>query len=222
MKVNIALATHAQQQTEAFKKWFGKSKVVDKEGKPLRVFHGTTASFSAFDTKHLGHGNDENGVGFYFTDNTDWAHHYAAGHGGNTVPVYLKIQKPIYYEKQPDATRSQVSKLVHAVGQKALRTWIKDNFDTEYQGYERSVAEYIDLYVGVSLIDASFGIFNDLYSGTPKQYSFANVFKSATGYDGVIVGRGGSRNYVVFSPTQIKSAVGNKGTFKPRTASITD
>lgn len=32
----------SQTDTPAFKKWFGDSKVVDAEGKPLRVFHGTT------------------------------------------------------------------------------------------------------------------------------------------------------------------------------------
>ena len=36
--------------TPAFRRWFGESKVVDAEGRPLVVFHGTGATFDAFDT----------------------------------------------------------------------------------------------------------------------------------------------------------------------------
>lgn len=37
-----------QTETEAFKRWFGDSKVVDAEGKPLVVYHGTPNDFSQF------------------------------------------------------------------------------------------------------------------------------------------------------------------------------
>lgn len=39
---------------ENFRKWFGDSKVVDAEGKPLVVYHATDADFSAFDFDRLG------------------------------------------------------------------------------------------------------------------------------------------------------------------------
>ena len=32
-----------------FKKWFKNSKVVDKQGNPLVVYHGTNKSFNSFD-----------------------------------------------------------------------------------------------------------------------------------------------------------------------------
>ncbi|MGB2166377.1 MAG: hypothetical protein ACPH3M_04015, partial [Candidatus Puniceispirillales bacterium] len=37
-----------------FKKWFGKSKVVDENGKPLVVYHGTDRNFDSFDTNAEG------------------------------------------------------------------------------------------------------------------------------------------------------------------------
>lgn len=40
-----------EAKTEAFKKWFGKSKVVDKNGNPQVVHHGTSKEFDSFDTK---------------------------------------------------------------------------------------------------------------------------------------------------------------------------
>ncbi|MCP4372961.1 MAG: hypothetical protein GY797_33370 [Deltaproteobacteria bacterium] len=54
-------------QTPEFKKWFGDSKVVDDEGKPLVLYHGTTHKFESFERER---GNIENhyGKAIYFTD----------------------------------------------------------------------------------------------------------------------------------------------------------
>ena len=43
----------------------------------------------------------------------------------------------------------------------------------------------------------------------------------ALGHDGVYVNEGGVKNLGVFDPTQIKSAIGNRGTFDPHEADIT-
>ena len=43
-----------QTETKQFKRWFGKSKVVDEEGKPLVVYHATDAEFTVFDCDKLG------------------------------------------------------------------------------------------------------------------------------------------------------------------------
>ena len=58
--------------TPAFKKWFGNSKIVDKNGNPLIVYHGTdtTDNFDTFDKKRIGwHDYGYFGEGFYFTKN---------------------------------------------------------------------------------------------------------------------------------------------------------
>ena len=54
-------------QTPEFKAWFQGSKVVNRNGTPMVVYHGSTHAFDKFD---LSSGNDENyyGKGFYFTD----------------------------------------------------------------------------------------------------------------------------------------------------------
>lgn len=70
-------SANPQTDTPAFKKWFGKSKVVDAKGEPLRVYHGTTADFDTFDR---GRGNAESdlGAGFYFSGNpADVGENYA-------------------------------------------------------------------------------------------------------------------------------------------------
>jgi hypothetical protein len=56
-----------------FKSWFGDSKVVDKDGNPLRVYHGTTRTFTEF-----GAGGELSPLGWhYVNDNPKFAEKYA-------------------------------------------------------------------------------------------------------------------------------------------------
>lgn len=69
--------------TEAFKRWFGDSKVVDESGNPLVVYHGTSSEFSEFN-------NAENGM--FFSDNKEIARRYG---DRDPLAVYLSMQKPL-------------------------------------------------------------------------------------------------------------------------------
>lgn len=82
--------------TPAFKRWFGNSKVVDADGKPLVVYHGTKEDFDSFNTvKGIGKGNAL-GPGAYFSPNPGKAALYAGeGSGANMVPAYLAINNPL-------------------------------------------------------------------------------------------------------------------------------
>jgi hypothetical protein len=66
--------------SKPFKKWFGKSQVVDPLGNPLKVYHGTTRDFKSFDTEHANPENDF-GKGIYFTNDKDDVSHNYAGKG---------------------------------------------------------------------------------------------------------------------------------------------
>lgn len=74
-----------------FYNWFGDSKVVDEQGRPLVVYHGTNAEF---DTFNLGKN------GYFFTPDLDNAQIYANEaqfeKGGKKIvmPVYLNTEKP--------------------------------------------------------------------------------------------------------------------------------
>lgn len=69
-----------------FNKWFGESKVVDNNGKPLIVYHGSDND--RFETFKLGYGFGYQE--FYFTDTID----HASDYGHNIYKVYLKIENP--------------------------------------------------------------------------------------------------------------------------------
>jgi hypothetical protein len=91
-----------QTKTPAFKSWFNESKVVDSNGNPLIMYHGTPKSFNQFNTNESG---ALLGKGSYFTaDNFD-----AATYAGNKKPMqtYLSIQNPYYVNSVMDKVPSR-------------------------------------------------------------------------------------------------------------------
>lgn len=158
--------THASKVTEtaSFSKWFGDSKVVDAQGKPLVVYHGSryNADIKKFSAAKSEQAAAERGI--YFTDSAKNADQYAsqwgdAGpeDGGSIYPVYLKIENPY-----------------------VSNAW-QWNMGTDI---------------------------------TPAQ-------ARKRGHDGfVIENHDGGTTYIAFRPEQIKSAIGNVGTFDPANPDI--
>jgi hypothetical protein len=97
-----------QVRTKAFKEWFGDwennpedaSKVIDENGEPRVVYHGTYSDFNAFDESHLGDVTDLNAtnedwaktshIGFWFNDNK-------IGFYTKHKPVYLNVRNPLEF-----------------------------------------------------------------------------------------------------------------------------
>lgn len=84
-------------QTESglrnFWAWFGNSKAVDEDGKPITLYHGTTADFEAFDTSKGNVGSDL-GAGIYFTNNAeDVASNYAGFGPDLTNKIQLQAER---------------------------------------------------------------------------------------------------------------------------------
>ncbi len=74
--------------TPEFRNWFGDSKVVDERGRPLVVYHNTSADFNAFDVSKARQSQDIPGI--FFSDSpTDWA-----DMGDRQIQAYLSIKNP--------------------------------------------------------------------------------------------------------------------------------
>lgn len=91
--------TQGAIETPQFKQWFGASKVVDAEGKPLRVYHGTGKDFEAFDLGMIQRPGF--GYGFHFAEDASLGNFYSEqwsdgerGTGDMVVPAYLSIKRP--------------------------------------------------------------------------------------------------------------------------------
>lgn len=93
IKTNEDLVKYQSVNSPAFKRWFGDSKVVDSDGKPLVMYHGTHKAFNSFNTQDFG---ALLGKGSYFAAERTGAAPYAQQANGKIVEAYLSIQNPYY------------------------------------------------------------------------------------------------------------------------------
>lgn len=159
----------AVTDTDAFKEWFGDSKVVDENGEPMVVYHGTGADFDSFAPERAGSntGHPGSGLGVFATAQSWLADQYAViaargGHRGGAggratvYPVFVSIQNPKRY-------------------------------DTASEFYAEA----------------------ERWTGRDGEW---RETLQAEGWDGIIV-RSDFEEVIAFRPEQIKSAIGNRGTF---------
>ena len=103
-------------QSQEFKNWFGDwqndsenaSKVVNSDGTPKIMYHGSPNSFTAFDKKKA-KASGLYGKGFYFTDSESHAGQY-----GDKYAVYLNIKNPLEPGKN-NLTKKQLMNSLEAI-----------------------------------------------------------------------------------------------------------
>ena len=92
-------------RTDEFKKWFGdwennpnsSSKVVDYNGEPMLVFHGTKTKFDVFDKNKI-NSNYKQSIGFHFSHSYEHAKNVYAKENGYVKVVFLNIRNPLLIE----------------------------------------------------------------------------------------------------------------------------
>lgn len=208
---DIRYARAPATSTPKFKTWFGQSKVVDASGKPMVMYHGTSASqngdaFTAFDTYGSVHGLF--GQGQYFTDAPAVASSYTSKGKGTTpsvYPVYLSIANPIDMDQA--ASRA---------------AWIQAFPDVEFNDVGSSASNE-DFYRHVEEHAR-----NEEMLGWEAAEIIQEGLRSM-GHDGITHIGGGRvkskdevkhRVFIAFDPEQIKSATGNDGNFDPKNPDI--
>lgn len=174
------------------------SAVVDAEGKPMVVYHGTRAQFTAFDKAKQGSNLDPGdwGAGFYF-GSKETAEHYGrvsgplAEPGGHVKPVYLSIKKP--FTITGDRSHDELS-LDHPATPK-LKAMFGDKVIDDAIASGDDIPTLVKHTIGSKQFTAT--LQKHGYDGFHRKFSDKTF------------------EWVAFEPNQIKS-VQNKGTFNPK------
>lgn len=97
------------------REFFGKSAIVDADGKLLKMYHGTAADFTVFDLAESGASNDHTShIGFWFTPRKAIAENFAEfnsndyqGKKARVQEVYLNIENPKIYAPTDNSARME-------------------------------------------------------------------------------------------------------------------
>ena len=183
---NLTEKQWLQVRTPEFKEWFGDwendptnaSKVVDDNGEPMVVYHGTSVSSRRFF-------KFKDGAPNWFTPSEYYAKAFTFDEDIPVMyPSFIKIKKLLHLGYiDGDVTSGKVRSL---------------SLDT-------GISESSIRYIGSK-------------ERADKVYQITNspLFKReamALGYDGMMAFEGGVDSFAVFSPSQIKSATENTGSF---------
>ncbi len=190
-----------QTISENFKKWFGDwqnspetaSKVVNADGTPKIMYHGSPEQFTIFDKKKA-KSSGAYGRGFYFTDSDSHAKHY-----GNAYAVYLDVKNPLK-QGESKVTESQIRKYLEAVAEN--EDYSIENYGTYDVSEIMKKIESRDAFAVIQDVNAT--AIGDMVEAA-KLWNAVN----GTSFDGIVA----PTETVVFEPTQIKSATDNIGTF---------
>lgn len=248
--------------TKAFKRWFGNSVVVNPDGSPRVVYHGT---FNDFDTFEQGD------IGFHFgtleqaqergdhrrvdTDDTPGLHE-------NLMPVYLQLNNPLRTGdpgmwSEAFVAAGEIKEALEKISEKKLNEF-NEHFEEKLENYEagekwifeelRKWLEnegydgivYQNEVEGKRKVDDPKTVELEITQSSDDIKGLGKFVATAPSIPGTYLGFGDTKaeaedharrllnvdkfikddSYIVFRPTQIKSATGNSGAFDPNDSSI--
>jgi hypothetical protein len=230
----------------AFKRWFGDSQIVDEQGAPRVMYHGTAREFDTFRPQQAGAmfvtAEPRIASEFAFAASEyaveraadalpadtlaeirvaaareaepgepledSWAYRRrvldALPSGPNVVPVFVRAERPFDFA-MPDQVRAVVDQVFDGVpagesldfkdvvgGSRGLLTMDRDQLAAQIEAGDWGVIEESQVIEAIR----------------------------ALGHDAFHVIEGGVSNLGVFKPEQLKSAIGNRGSFDPQDADI--
>lgn len=221
-------------RTPEFKTWFGDwqnnpknaSKVVDKNGEPLIYFHGTSEEFNVFNKEKMlsGEGAMAYGTGFYFTPAISTANTYRKmssldTKGGRILSVFLNVKNPMYWEDE-----------VTKKDRKKIDEYLEDNQGSFLpriaKSYGNAYKHLSDQIIGGKnkFVYRDNTEINDFLQEILGFDSISHFTQEDYEEDSDMLGKlsqgADEEHFIIFNPTQIKSATDIKGTTSTETNDI--
>lgn len=208
--------------------------LLNEDGTPKVLYHGSTNHFNVFNFDRLGTNGTSEGYGFYFTDKRDIAEGYShgteaqrhQGADGKLFEVYLNIKKPLS-DTEVTMTRSEFKKFLLEMNEQVDEDgepldFLANYGDVEWEGLDNVIDNVMSVEYDGSNSDVN--MIHSIINGCGNMEIVFDVLRKTTGYDGIIVedaSWGGEQTiYVAFHPDQIKSATDNIGTFDRKSNDI--
>jgi hypothetical protein len=236
------------EYADNFNQWFGDSKMIDAEGKPQVFYHGTNAGdieeFNPYASSGM---TDSSGAIFFSSDPTNASGYALRGKakkdGGKAVhPAYLNIRNPLVldFSKDPYANWSQFEIKSPDFDYDPMTRQLRPLTPEEASAITtplmtRELAEGIVQFRDkIPKTSASFSDNVDriMQRGTVMDINDLTKIAKAMGKDAMIakgIFDAGKKTHMVkqdsiavFSPEQIKSAVGNSGNFSKSSKSTSN
>lgn len=230
---NLTEKQYAQVRTKAFKEWFGDwendpanaSKVIDENGEPRIMYHGSQDLFDIFSYNFFGRTDPgDNGRGFYFA----YRKETAEGYGDNIYSVFLNIKHPFIHTGFD--TQSKVkgfNRDYNPTNREILQKRI-DSVSRKIELDKEALEEYKEDEFHISLLNKRISynqtLLNSLQqelSIKSKDYLDSKLYDTLDEYDGVME-HDEHYQVVVRNPNQIKSATDNVGVFSSTENNIYD
>lgn len=225
---NIAVTDSLQGDlTPAQSAFFEASSIRDPEGQLVKVYHGSSVEFDAFDTGMLGKGNDSWGPGFYFTDVKETAESYTQSSDSpeaNVKEFYLNMSNPIIIDGREEAgmggvtfSKEVIQKVLEDHPNVNLQPGEEDdegntNFLEDYasdfwdkdehspQEIKKMISDVADSFTG-----SAFTYLDSLF-GRDHASALTASLRKHSGHDGVIVdfGEDTGKHYISWGSDQMK------------------
>jgi hypothetical protein len=224
------------QKLRDFWRYFGDSLVVDKKGRPIVVYHGT---YSDVDVPKTNYGSDEyRRFGFHVGSleaaesrldikaAEDKANNERSGKAAaNVMPVYVRAQNPLRLDENRSG-RWGVDDIMKAIMEKASRGEIDGISPEAVDNYYDDVF-LIELEVDAPLkSDDGPRAWSDVSEWRDGERSdLLDAFITQLGYDSIVYTNefeGGGDSYILLNPRQIKSAIGNEGSYSKQSPKIVE
>ena len=174
------MTTAQKMVMEAAKLAMPNTKVVDENGNPKVVYHGTPNYFNAFSKEMFGTSTDRGiwGNGFYFSEDGGYAKQYQKRNGadGRTLSLFLSLKNPLFISLKDGGNEGAM--YFHRLNEKYFTDDIFEDAAKVDENMKKAQQQLSDNLIA------------DGYDGVVIEYSHPTI----------------AQEYVAFEPNQIKSA----------------